>query len=124
MGSITLSRSPPPPSPIVHIVHFRFYPTVSDEKRAAISKKFLSLQSACLSPVTQRPYIRSFTGGRDISIESLQKGYSHVFMLEFEDEHDRDWYVNGDPVHKRFGVDELTGVVEDVMVVEFKRGQV
>ncbi|KAL6246809.1 hypothetical protein RBB50_006116 [Rhinocladiella similis] len=118
MGSIKL-----PPPPIVHVVHFRFYSTISPEVRAAVSRKFLSLQFACLSPVTRKPYIRSFTGGRDISIESLQKGYSHVFMLEFANEQDRNWYVNEDPVHKRFGVDELTGVVEDVMVVDFKRGQ-
>ncbi|KIW10626.1 hypothetical protein PV08_11590 [Exophiala spinifera] len=115
---------PLPGSPVVHIVLFRFYPTVSPEVRAEVSRKFMSLRSSCLSPVTRIPYILSFTGGRDISVESLQKGYSHVFVLEFENEHDRNWYVNEDPAHKRFGVDELTGVVEDVMVVDFKRGQV
>ena len=46
-----------------------------------------------------------------------------MFVLEFECEEDRDWYVNEDPVHRRFGVECLTGVVEEVMVVDFRRGE-
>jgi hypothetical protein len=73
--------------------------------------------------VTQKPYIRSFTGGRDVSIEALHKGFHAAFVLEFDSEADRDWYVNLDPVHRGFGVDCLTGVVEEVMVVDFRRGE-
>jgi hypothetical protein len=81
----------------------------------------MALQSTCLSPTTHKPYIQSFTGGRDISIENLQKGFSHVFVLEFATQADRDWYVNEDPVHRRFGVETLTGIVEEVMVVDFQK---
>lgn len=44
-------------------------------------------------------------------------------MLEFASEDDRDYYVNEDPVHRGFGVECLTGVVEEVMVVDFRRGE-
>ncbi|KAI1617150.1 stress responsive A/B barrel domain protein [Exophiala viscosa] len=110
-------------SPILHVVHFRFYPSITPEVRASISQAFLDLRYTCISPTTKKPYIKSFTGGRDVSIENLQHGFSHVFMLEFETQEDRDWYVNEDPIHRRFGVEQLTGVVEDVMVVDFRRGE-
>jgi len=112
------------PSPsIVHVVHFRFAATASSSTRADISRQFLALQSTCLSPATHKPYIKSFTGGRDVSVENLHHGFSHVFVLEFENESDRDWYVSGDPVHRRFGVEVLTGVVEEVLVMDFRRGE-
>ncbi len=91
--------------------------------REHISQQFLALRFTCLSPTTHKPYIKSFTGGRDISIENLQKGFSHVFVLEFVDESERDWYVREDPVHRKFGEEMLTGVVEEVMVVDFRRGE-
>ncbi|KIX99438.1 uncharacterized protein Z520_05014 [Fonsecaea multimorphosa CBS 102226] len=132
MGSISVTPEPTiidnttanaNPVPIFHVVHFRFYTHIPPSTRADISHQFLSLQSRCLSPRTRKPYIRSFTGGRDVSVEDLHKGFHAVFVLEFADQKDRDWYVREDPVHHAFGVDVLTGVVEEVMVVDFQRGQ-
>ena len=87
-----------------------------------ISHQFVHLQSRCLDAQTRKPYIKSFTGGTDISIEHLHKGFHTVFVLEFVSQADRDWYVNEDPVHRRLGVECLTGVVEEVMVIDFRRG--
>ncbi|OAP64576.1 hypothetical protein AYL99_00548 [Fonsecaea erecta] len=111
------------PQSIFHVVHFRFYAHIPASTRADISHQFLALQTRCLSPRTRKPYIRSFTGGRDVSVEDLHKGFHAVFVLEFASQHDRDWYVREDPVHHSFGVDALTGVVEEVMVVDFRRGE-
>lgn len=125
MGSLGQTATPTttPTTPILHVVHFRFYPSITPELRASTSQAFLNLRYTCISPTTKKPYIKSFTGGRDVSIENLQHGFSHVFLLEFETEKDRDWYVNEDPVHRAFGVEQLTGVVEDVMVLDFRRDQ-
>ena len=131
MGSLGSLPTPEPESEpkfskrlsIIHVVHFRFYEHIPPAMRARKSKDFVALQSQCLHPKSRKPYIKSFTGGTDISVENLQRGYHTVFVLEFECEEDRDWYVNEDPVHRRFGVDCLTGVVEEVMVVDFRRGE-
>lgn len=109
--------------PIFHIVSFRFATSTPSTIRSEISARFLALQQACLSPTTGKSYIRSFTGGRDVSVETLQRGFSHVFVLEFATEQDRDWYVHHDPVHREFGVRVLTGFVEEVMVLDFRRGE-
>ncbi|ETI24470.1 hypothetical protein G647_03839 [Cladophialophora carrionii CBS 160.54] len=126
-ASISNSTSNPQPetitNPIIHIVHFRFYKHIPTSVRSSISRQFVALQTRCLHPVTRKPYIKSFTGGKDVSIENLHKGFHAAFVLEFESPEDRDWYVNSDPVHRGFGVDCLTGVVEDVMVVDFRRGE-
>jgi hypothetical protein len=109
-------------TPIFHVVHFRFFTHISSSQRTRISHQFLSLQFRCLHPKTRKPYIKSFTGGTDVSIENIQKGYHTVFLLEFACKEDRDWYVIEDPVHRGFGVECLTGVVEEVMVVDFRKG--
>ncbi|OCT52440.1 hypothetical protein CLCR_10945 [Cladophialophora carrionii] len=108
---------------IIHIVHFRFYKDIPSSVRSSISRQFVALQTRCLHPVTRKPYIKAFTGGKDVSIENLHKGFHAAFVLEFGSPEDRDWYINSDPVHRGFGVDCLTGVVEDVMVVDFRRGE-
>jgi hypothetical protein len=138
MGSLpTPEPSPPPlslftshaalpssePSSIYHIVHFRFYDHVPCSTRSSISRQFTSLQHKCLQPITRRPYIKSFTGGTDISVENLQHGFHCVFMLEFDSEKDRAFYLYEDEAHRNFGVEMLTGIVEEVMVLDFRRGQ-
>ncbi|KIW92713.1 uncharacterized protein Z519_06561 [Cladophialophora bantiana CBS 173.52] len=111
------------PQSIFHVVHFRYYAHIPPSTRADVARRFLALQSACILPRTRKPYIRSFTGGRDVSVEDLHKGFHAVFILEFASQGDRDWYVHEDPVHRNFGVGVLTGVVEEVMVVDFRRGE-
>jgi hypothetical protein len=44
-------------------------------------------------------------------------------MLEFETEKDRAFYLHEDEAHRSFGVEMLTGIVEEVMVLDFRRGQ-
>ena len=117
--SSTTSASPS----IFHFVHFRFYPHIPSTTRTQISQEFTTLHHRRLHPSTQAPYIKSFTGGNDTSIEDLQRGYHVAFILEFACQEDRDFYVKGDEVHKRFGVEILTEVVEEVMVMDLRRGE-
>jgi hypothetical protein len=108
---------------IIHVVHFRFYDSVPAHVRSHISHAFTLLQDKCLHPKTHRPYIKAFTGGVDVSIENLQRGYHASFILEFESAEDRDFYVLKDEAHRGFGTRELTGLVEEVMVMDFQRGR-
>jgi len=52
--------------------------------------------------VTKEPYIKSITGGTDESKEGHQGGITHIFIIEFGSPADRDYYVNSDPVSKKF----------------------
>lgn len=74
-----------------------------------------------MHPSTRRPYIVNISGGKDISIENLQSGTTHAFVLTFSDIDARDYYVKEDPVHAAFR--EAAGVVvEKTIVVDFQDG--
>lgn len=100
----------------------------------------LHLRENCIHPTTQKPYIKASAGGKDNSIEGLQvctrflqqppgsmvlltakNGITHVFVVEFENEDDREYYVRSDPAHQAF-VKSLDGVIEKAQVVDFTPG--
>jgi hypothetical protein len=60
-------------------------------------------------------------GGRDNSPEGHQGGVTHVFVIEFENEEDRKYYLEEDPAHLGF-VKGLSGIVETIRVVDFTPG--
>ncbi|OAL47073.1 hypothetical protein IQ07DRAFT_589953 [Pyrenochaeta sp. DS3sAY3a] len=114
-----------PYGPIVpyttHIVLFQFKEGTSAFAIKEITSKFFGLKKSCVHPSTRQPYILSIGGGKDISVENLQSGFSHAFLLNFYSNQDRDYYVNEDPVHKAFK--EAAGaVVEKTLVVDFQDG--
>jgi hypothetical protein len=108
-------------------------------KSTQITSKFFGLKKSCVHPDTRRPYILSITGGKDISIESLQvpetlgsaitqasdihqqNGMSHAFILRFNSNEDRDYYVKEDPAHQAFK-DAASAVIEKTLVVDFQEG--
>lgn len=53
-----------------------------------------------------------------------QKGYSHLFIMEFDNTDDRDYYVGEDPVHQEYVKKLTTGEfpVEEVQVLDFAEG--
>lgn len=53
-----------------------------------------------------------------------QKGYSHLFVMEFENTDDRDYYVSKDPAHQDYVKMLTTGEfpVEEVQVLDFTEG--
>lgn len=50
-----------------------------------------------------------------------QGGFTHGFVMEFQSEADRDYYVTEDPAHLGF-VQGLEGIVKGVRVVDFQEG--
>ncbi|KAI5776585.1 hypothetical protein EDC01DRAFT_636683 [Geopyxis carbonaria] len=108
-------------APIVHIVLFQFKANVAPEVVKATCDKMLSLKTACLHPTLNTPYIKSAIGGKDNSPEKFQGGLTHGFVMEFENEDDRLYYVQTDPAHKAFTT-SIESVVEKATVLDFSPG--
>lgn len=52
-----------------------------------------------------------------------KNGITHAFVVEFEDDSDREYYVHKDPAHLGF-VKSVQDLVEKVQVVDFTHGVV
>ncbi|KAF2625329.1 hypothetical protein BU25DRAFT_412765 [Macroventuria anomochaeta] len=104
-----------------HVVLFQFKETATSFAVKEITSKFFGLKKSCVHPDTRRPYILSITGGKDTSIEGLQNGISHAFVLRFSSEEERDYYVKEDPAHQAFK-DAAAAMVEKTIVVDFQEG--
>ncbi|GAA5876844.1 hypothetical protein JCM16303_006306 [Sporobolomyces ruberrimus] len=105
---------------ITHIVSFKYKPTTSPAEKHFVASSFLALQSRCVDQQEGKNYI-AVTGGKDNSPENAANGYEHSFVVTFENEQARDYYVNEDPAHSKFK--ELAGQhVEKVFVFDFEAG--
>ncbi|KAI2628184.1 stress responsive A/B barrel domain-containing protein [Xylaria nigripes] len=104
--------------PINHIVMFQFKATATTACVETALKDMLGLKTACVRQDTQMPYIKSLTGGKDISVEGLQNGIQYAFVVEFENVEDRNYYVNEDKAHKDF-VAGIWPNVEKAIVVDY-----
>lgn len=104
---------------ITHVVLLGFKEGIAPEVVNKACGSFLALKDACVLPGTTTPYILSLKGGKDNSIEGLQRGVTHGFVVEFASPVDREYYVNTDPAHQAFKaiigelVEELKTVVVD-----------
>ncbi|KAJ0116875.1 hypothetical protein J7T55_010026 [Diaporthe amygdali] len=106
---------------IVHIVMFAFEPLAPPEDVQSVCDGMLALKDKCVHPESKQPYLKTGKGGKDNSPEGHQNGISHVFVSEFENEKDREYYLNEDPAHLAF-VKSLDGIVAKVQVVDFTPG--
>ncbi|KAI1114822.1 stress responsive A/B barrel domain-containing protein [Nemania sp. NC0429] len=104
--------------PVNHLVLFQFKADASAKEVEKIYQDMLSLKDNCLHPTTQNPYIKSLTGGKDNSPEGLQNGIQYAFVVEFESEADRDFYVKNDQAHKAF-VANASPIFEKAIVVDY-----
>ncbi|KAF2965015.1 hypothetical protein GQX73_g8554 [Xylaria multiplex] len=102
--------------PVNHLVLFQFKGEASTESVDKIYADMLSLKDACLRDGTQKPYIKSLTGGKDNSPEGLQDGLQYAFVVEFENEDDRNYYVHEDKAHKAFVANLMPLLVKAVVV--------
>ncbi|KAJ8108716.1 hypothetical protein OPT61_g7980 [Boeremia exigua] len=87
---------------IIHIVLFEWKASTSDAQVEEACSRMLALKDKCLSASAQKPYIKSFSGGRNNSNEGHAAPFTHGFVVEFESEEDRDYYVSKDPAHQDF----------------------
>jgi hypothetical protein len=102
--------------PVRHIVIFKYKPGTTPEQIEQVTDAFRSLR-------TKIPGITAFEHGINHSPEGKNLGFTHVYMLTFEDVAARDAYLPH-PEHKKFG-DLLgtLGVVADVFVVDYNAGK-
>ena len=106
----------PPAVPVKHIVVFRYKSTATPQQIAEVTEAFKALKNKI-------PGIISFEYGVNNSPEKLNKGFTHIYLLTFEDAAARDAYLPH-PEHKKFG--ELLGrlgVLEEPFVVDFEVGK-
>ncbi|KAJ5089478.1 stress responsive A/B barrel domain protein [Penicillium argentinense] len=106
---------------ITHVVLFQFKSSVTAEVINDVCSRMLALKDDCLHPLSQKPYIKSSSGGIDNSIEGIQNAISHAFVVEFSSAADREYYVRNDPVHQEF-IQSVGGLLEKAQVIDFTDG--
>jgi hypothetical protein len=98
----------------------------------------LALGDNCLNPETSKPYVKSIVGGINNSPEGLavcsalcgkrfatdnpKAPQTHGFVVEFEREEDRDFYLNKDPAHLSF-VKDAGKIINSAKVLDFVPGK-
>ncbi len=97
--------------PLRHVVLFKFNDTASQADITKIENAFRSLAT------TKVPQVRGFESGTHIGKESSNQGFTHGFLLTFDNEADRDTYMAHDD-HKAF-VQLQQGIVEKKVVFAF-----
>jgi Stress responsive A/B Barrel Domain len=98
--------------PVRHIVVFKYKPEATPEQVRQVTDAFRDLKNKI-------PGITGFEDGVNNSPEKKNLGFTHVYMLTFEDVAARDAYLPH-PEHAKFGqlLGKL-GVVADVFVVDY-----
>ena len=99
-----------------HVVVFKYKEGASQEKINMVTEAFRSLKD-------EIPGIVAFEHGINNSPEGRNLGFTHVYLLTFEDEAARDVYLPH-PAHKKFG--EMlggSGIFEDAFVVDYVRSE-
>jgi hypothetical protein len=92
-----------------HVVLFAFKPDAGDGVRQ-VEEAFKQLP-------TQIPQIHSYEWGTDVSVENIQGGFTHCFLLGFATAQDRDEYLVH-PDHQAFGR-LVQPLLDKVLVVDY-----
>lgn len=79
---------------IKHIVLFRYQPQVSDSEQKLVLNRFLALKQ---STRAGKPYIMDIIAGQQISGEAADGGFQQAFIVTFQSQGDRNFYV-GEPI--------------------------
>jgi Stress responsive A/B Barrel Domain len=98
--------------PVRHVVVFKYKSGATEDQIRQVTDAFRDLKKKI-------PGIVSFERGVNNSPEGKNLGFTHVYLLTFEDANARDAYLPH-AEHKKFG--ELLGklgVLENVFVVDF-----
>ena len=95
---------------IRHLVVLKFSDEASPARRSELARAFAELPSRIA-------FVRSLEWGVNASPEGLDKGFTHCFMVDFDDAAGRDAYLSH-PAHLAF-VAELKPWLADVLVVDY-----
>jgi len=102
--------------PVRHIVVFKYKPTATAEQIKQVTDAFRELKNKI-------PGITGFEDGVNNSPEGKNLGFTHVYMMTFEDAAARDAYLPH-PEHAKFGkLLGTLGIVADVFVVDYATGK-
>jgi len=71
-----------------HVVLFRFKENTSSEDITQIENAFRTLATEKV------PQVKEYEWGTNVSKENLHHGYTHCFILTFDNEQDRDIYID------------------------------
>lgn len=93
-----------------HFVLFQFKKDASEEQVRQIETAFAALPDKIDT-------IRDFEWGTDVSPEGKAKGFTHAFLVTFDDQAGLDAYLPH-PAHQDF-VAKLKPVLEDVLVIDY-----
>lgn len=96
---------------IRHLVLLRFKPEATAPQVAAIVDAFAALRE-------QIGGVRTLEHGTDVSPEGLARGYTHAFLLSFDDAAARDAYLPH-PAHQAF-VAQLQPALAEVLVFDYQ----
>lgn len=94
-----------------HLVLFKFNNTASQADITKIEQEFRALATIKV------PQVRGFESGTHVGKESSNQGFTHCFILTFDNEQDRDTYMAHDD-HKAF-VKLQQGIVDKKIVLAF-----
>ncbi len=96
-----------------HIVLFKYKAGATPDQINEVTKAFKALKEKI-------PGITSFEYGVNNSPENLNKGFTHVHLITFENAGARDAYLPH-PEHKKFGeVLGKLGILDEAFVVDFQ----
>ncbi|UDM16356.1 Dabb family protein [Vogesella sp. XCS3] len=98
---------------IEHIVLFRFAPHASRADTDAVLAAFAALPAAIAQ-------VRDFRAGTDISPENLAQGYTHGWLLRFDDAAALRHYL-AHPAHQAF-VAQVQPLLAQALVFDFDSG--
>ena len=101
---------------INHIVVFKFKSHIAESDIHAAVNQFGTLEKII-------PSIKSFSFGKNCSPEQLNKGFTHAFIMKFDDDKGRDLYLDH-PEHKRIATDIIIPMLENglesVVVIDYE----
>jgi len=93
-----------------HVVLFKFKDTAKPQEVKAIEAGFQALAGKI-------PQVRDLEWGTDMSPEGLAEGFSHCFLVTFDDAKARDAYLPH-PAHQAF-VAQLKPILDKVLVIDY-----
>lgn len=76
-----------------HLVFFRYKDGTDPADIEMITKRFLALKHECKRPDKTSRYVVSIDAGKANSHEGADLGLTHGFLVTFNSEYDRDYYV-------------------------------
>lgn len=93
-----------------HVVLFKFKPEATSDQVAEIEKSFAALPS-------QIDSITGYEWGLSESVEKLNDGFTHCFLVTFKDQAGLETYLPH-PAHQAFGA-KLRPILEKVLVFDY-----